>query len=94
MWQEVLPWRTYLEFPVVELPTRRIVVSQINSDPDVIGKQSLPVIIAFCNQSFSVFFRKSIRDATGNDNHLEAGKESPFQMKKTAHGCAVLSPLN
>lgn len=65
--------RTYLELPVIEFPTWRIIISRIDSDPNVGAVQPAPIVVAFGDQSVSVFFGKRVCNATRNNHHLEAG---------------------
>lgn len=64
----------YLQLPVIELPAWRVVVSQINSDSNVSAMQPPSILVAFCHQCLSVFFREGVCDSTRNDHHLESSQ--------------------
>lgn len=59
-----------LELPVIELPPRRVVVSEVGLHPDASRLQSAQVFGAKRQQCFLILLRQRGRDSTGDDDNL------------------------
>ena len=64
---------TYLEFPMVELPARRDVISQVSFDSDAFIAHSHYKFVAGGVKFGFVFFFHRSRHAAGNNYHLNVG---------------------